>query len=45
MTKKSLPPAPDGYRYIFRTWKKGPDGRIMHASAYGLKAWPILVPL
>lgn len=45
MTKHKLPPAPPGYRYIFRPWRKDPKtGKTLYASSYGLKAWPILVP-
>ena len=37
--------APKGYKYVFRATKRDPrTGRVMHASAYGLRAWPILVP-
>lgn len=46
MARKSLPAAPPGYRYIFRPRRKCPNtGRILYASAYGMKAWPILVPV
>lgn len=38
------PPPPPGKRYIFRTTRKDPEtGKVLYASAYGLKAWPILV--
>jgi len=37
-------PPPPGMRYIFRPWRKCPKtGEIIYASAYGLRAWPILV--
>lgn len=36
---------PPGYRLVFRTTRVDPrTGRVLHARAYGLKAWPILVP-
>lgn len=45
MAKGSLPPAPDGFRYIFRPWRKcAKTGKVLYAKAFGLKAWPILVP-
>ncbi len=45
MGKPKLPPAPSGLRYIFRASRKCPKtGEVLLASAYGLKAWPILVP-
>jgi hypothetical protein len=31
------------HRVIFRPWREGPDGRRIHASDYGYRAWPILV--
>ena len=43
MAKRKFPPAPPGKRYVFRPWKRGPDGKILYASTYGFKAWPILV--
>lgn len=46
MTKNPLPPAPEGYEYIFRPWKTCPHTKkILWAKNYGLKAWPILVPI
>jgi len=45
MAKKPLPPAPSGYRYIFRPWRRDPKtGAVLFAKAFGLKAWPILIP-
>lgn len=36
---------PPGFRLVFRTTRTDPrTGRVLHARAYGLKAWPILVP-
>jgi hypothetical protein len=46
MAKGSLPPAPPGYRYIFRASRKCAEtGRVLYAKAFGLKAWPILIPV
>ncbi|MBS0984060.1 hypothetical protein [Gluconobacter cerinus] len=46
MTKRALPAPPPGYRYIFRPWRKcKQSGRMLYARAYGLRAWPILVPV
>lgn len=46
MTKRALPAPPPGYRYIFRPWRKcKQSGRMLYARAYGLRAWPILVPI
>jgi len=43
---KRLPPAPPGYRYIFRASRRCPrTGEIQYAHAYGLRGWPILVPV
>jgi hypothetical protein len=45
MSKRKLPQAPPGFRYIFRASRKCPkSGEVLLASAFGLKAWPILVP-
>ncbi len=43
MHDRSYPPVPKGYHIEFRPWRRLPDGRILYASAYGKKAWPILV--
>lgn len=44
MTKRHMPPPP-GYRYIFRPWRTCPKtGERLYAKAFGLRAWPILVP-
>ncbi len=46
MATGSLPPAPPGYRYIFRPWRKcAHTGKVLYAKAFGLKAWPILIPV
>lgn len=45
MAHKPLPPPPPGYRYIFRATRRDPvTGSLMFAKAFGLKAWPILIP-
>ena len=45
MAKRKLPKPPPGYRYIFRPYRTDPKtGKVLHASTFGLKAWPILVP-
>jgi hypothetical protein len=42
---RKLPPAPPGYRYIFRASRKCPKtGDVLLARDYGFKAWPILIP-
>lgn len=39
-------PTPPGYKVIFRPWRKCPKtGKMLYARAYGIKAWPILVPV
>jgi hypothetical protein len=45
MRKRKLPPPPPGYRYVFRASRKDENGNVIYASTYGLKAWPILVPI
>ena len=36
--------APPGKRYVFRPYRKDPvTGKVLWASQFGLKAWPILV--
>lgn len=45
MAKRPFPKAPPGHKYVFRPWRHDPKtGKVLHASAFGLKAWPILVP-
>ena len=45
MSKKTLPPAPAGYRYVFRPWRLCPKtGQRLYAKSYGFRAWPLLVP-
>lgn len=44
MTKRHTPPPP-GYRYVFRPWRTCPKtGTRLYAKAFGLRAWPILIP-
>lgn len=42
---RKLPPAPPGYRYIFRASRRcRATGDVLLARDFGLKAWPILIP-
>ena len=35
---------PPGYRLVFRATRTDPrTGKVLHARAYGLRAWPILI--
>jgi len=34
----------DGYEIIFRPYRTLPDGTVIWACNYGLRAWPIKVP-
>lgn len=44
--KPKLPPAPPGYRYIFRASRKCAEtGDVLYAKDFGFKAWPILIPV
>ena len=44
MEKRSFPPPPPGFRYIFRPARKCPiTGQTLFARAFGFKAWPILI--
>ncbi len=44
VTKRQFTPPP-GYRYVFRPWRTCPkSGNKLYAKAFGLRAWPILVP-
>lgn len=37
---------PDGYELIFRASRRDPHtGQVLWARKFGLKAWPILVPI
>jgi len=45
MGKKSYPKPPPGHKVIFRPWRRCPKtGDVLFAKAFGLKAWPIIVP-
>jgi len=45
MAKRKFVPPPPGYRYIFRRFRTDPKtGTVLDATAYGFRAWPILVP-
>lgn len=39
----SMPPRP-GYKLIFRPYITLKNGKRLHASAVGKKAWPLWVP-
>ena len=39
---KQLSPPRIGKRLIFRAWRTI-NGKLVHASEYGLKAWPIWI--
>lgn len=41
-TKLSVP---KGFRLIFRAWKTDKYGNRVYAKDYGLRAWPLLVPI
>ncbi len=44
MTMRHTPPPP-GFRYVFRPWRTCPKtGTRLYARAFGLRAWPILIP-
>jgi hypothetical protein len=42
--KGKYPDVPAGYVLIFRRYRTTASGEVLDARAYGLKAWPILVP-
>ena len=44
MSTKTPPPGRPGYKLIFRPVITLKNGKKLHASAVGLKAWPIWVP-
>lgn len=33
------------YSIIFRRYRKLPDGRVLDARKYGIRAWPIKIPI
>jgi hypothetical protein len=44
MPKHMLPPAPPGFRWVFRAWRTDPNtGQKLWAKTYGKRAWLILV--
>ncbi len=45
MREKQQQEVPPGYQVIFRAWITGRDGRRIYAKWYGLKGFPILVPI
>lgn len=34
---------PDGMKLVFRPWRKLPNGKVLWAKHYGLRAWPMVV--
>lgn len=45
-SKKKYEPAPKGYEYIFRRYRKdAKTGELLDARRYGYKAWCMLVPI
>jgi hypothetical protein len=44
MDKKKIE-VPEGYKLVFRAWKTLKDGKRLYAKNFGLKAWPLLVPI
>jgi hypothetical protein len=38
-------PIPDGYQVIFRATKTLKNGKVIHASQFGKRAFPMLVPI
>lgn len=36
---------PPGYQVIFRAWITGRDGKRIYAKWFGLRGFPILVPI
>jgi len=45
MAKKPKPVIPPGYKLIFRAWKTGRNGNRLYARNYGLRGWPLVVPV
>lgn len=41
---RRLPPAPSGFKYVFRPWKRDRRGGIVYASSVGKRVWVFLVP-
>lgn len=45
MAKTKKINVPDGYKLIFRRFKKMPNSnKVLDARRYGKKAWPMVVP-
>ena len=44
MNSKKLD-VPKGYRLIFRAWKHDKNGNRLYAKDYGLRGWPLLIPI
>lgn len=42
--KGKCPDVPKGHVLIFRRFRTTSSGVVLDAFAYGLKAWPIVVP-
>ena len=38
-------PIPDGMKLVFRPWRTTAGGKVLWAKHYGLRAWPMLVPV
>jgi len=46
MTMCCREPVEEGYEIVFRKWRTDPrTGKILYASNFGLKAWPIKVKI
>lgn len=37
-------PIPEGMKVVFRPYRTLPNGQVLWAKQYGLRAWPMLVP-
>jgi hypothetical protein len=44
MAKKKKVPPP-GFKYEFRAWITTKSGKVIYASWFGYKAFPLLVPI
>ena len=46
MPTKNKKPVPEGYKLIFRRYRQDKkSNKTLDARQYGIKAWPILVPV
>jgi hypothetical protein len=43
-TRPSREAPPPGMKWIFRPWRRLPNGTIQRAAQFGLRAFPMLVP-